>query len=78
MKDLNQMMPRFHELLREADIHMNHMIESQTGFHTASRRYLNILLNRIFSKTLPNIGSKKLVYKFLKPVYLLFCALEQC
>ena len=30
------MMHKFHELLREADIHKNHMVENQTDFHTAS------------------------------------------
>ena len=30
------MMHKFHELLREADIHKNQMVENQTDFHTAS------------------------------------------
>ena len=29
------MMHKFHELLREADIDKNHMVENQTDFHTA-------------------------------------------
>ena len=30
------MMHIFRELWREADIHMNHMVENQTDFHKAS------------------------------------------
>ena len=48
------MMHKFHELLKEADIHINQMVENQTDFHT-TRCFLvdsNILLNRIFQKTL--------------------------
>ena len=54
VKDCNQMMHKFHELLKEADIHINQMVENQTDFHT-TRCFLvdsNILLNRIFQKTL--------------------------
>ena len=35
MEDCNQMMLN-DELLREADIHKNQMVENQTDFHTAS------------------------------------------
>ena len=30
------MMHKFHELLREADIHKNQMVENQAGFYTSS------------------------------------------
>ena len=36
MEDCNQMMHKFHELLRKADINKNQIVENQTDFHTAS------------------------------------------
>ena len=48
------MMHKFHELLKEAGIHINQMVENQTDFHTTHCFLVdsNILLNRIFQKTL--------------------------
>ena len=47
------MMQIFCELRREADIHMNHMVENQTDFHKElfSFRYANIELAK-FSQEL--------------------------
>ena len=55
------MLHKLHELLREADIHKNQMVENQTDFYTASCFLVGvyILLYRIFSKTLLNIGNKE-------------------
>ena len=62
MEDYNQMVHEFQELLREADIHKNQMVENQTDFHTASCFLIGIhiiLSNRFFSKTLLHIGNKE-------------------
>ena len=55
------MLHKFHKLLREADIHKNQMVENQTDFYTASCFLVGIyiLLYKIFSKTLLNIGNKE-------------------
>ena len=45
----------FHELWREADIHMDNMVKNQADFHKSN--YSKIELKRNFSRIFPKIGN---------------------
>ena len=66
MEDCHQMMHKFHELIREADVHKDEMVENQTDFHTVSCflvdsqiYYWTDFFQKLCLIPVPNIGHRE-------------------
>ena len=81
VEDCNKMMHKFHELLKEVDIRKNQMVENQTDFCTTRCFLVDVKIYyyiEFFQKLYLIQVTEKLVCNFLKALYLIFWALEQC